>query len=91
MEAVENIVITEDVEPKLEWTATKVAQVRALVDQRKSEKEIAAILSKKWGIRVTDNNIKRLKHDSRCPRIRTKRKWEENGWGPPIGKSRDDK
>lgn len=78
------IEVSEADEPPIIWNATKVAQVRALVEQRKSEMDIAKRLSDRWGQRVTDNNIKRLKHDSRTKQ----RLWQERGWGPPMGQPR---
>lgn len=76
--------VTEVDEPQIVWTATKIAQVRALVEQKMSEMKIASRLSERWGQRVTDNNIKRLKHDSRTKL----RLWQERGWGPPMGQPR---
>ncbi len=78
------IEVNEGDEPAIVWTATKVAQVRALVDQKMSEMKIATRLTERWGQRVTDNNIKRLKHDSRTKQ----RLWTERGWGPPMGQPR---
>ncbi len=84
VEIIKEIQVTEAEEPLITWTATKVAQVRVLVEQKMPEMKIATRLSERWGQRVTDNNIKRLKYDSR----NKQRQWQERGWGPPMGAAR---
>lgn len=87
VQILKEIQVNEADEPPIVWTATKVAQVRYLVERKISEMSIATRLSERWGQRVTDNNIKRLKHDSRTKQ----RLWQERGWGLPMGAARSEK
>ena len=87
VQILQEIHVNEADEPPIVWSATKVSQVRSLVDRKMSEMNIATRLSERWGQRVTDNNIKRLKHDSRTKQ----RLWQERGWGLPMGAARSDK
>ena len=66
------------------WTVSEVQRVRDLSLKGETEKNIAKILSKEFGRRVTENMIKRLKHNSR----NGQGVFRDASYGPPIGSAR---
>lgn len=66
------------------WTKAEVNRVRALTDEGETEKNIARIVSDEFGRRITENMLKRLKHNSR----NGQGVFRDPSYGPPIGKTR---
>lgn len=66
------------------WTVAEVGRVRELTDAGESEKNIARILTGEFGRRITENMLKRLKHNSR----NGQGVFRDPSYGPPIGNVR---
>lgn len=66
------------------WTIAEVNRLRRLLQQGKTEKETAELLSEEFGRLVTENTIKSLKTQSRN---RTG-VFRNEAYGPPIGQPR---
>ncbi len=66
------------------WSISEVNLVRKLTEDGLSERQIAEQLTQDLGRRITENMLKRLKHNSRQRRG----EFRDAAYGPPIGSSR---